>query len=105
VVEKLETSRGTFVLVSPLWEAQTWLASLLALKVLEVCRLPFLEDLVTDLTTGKPPLILHNLLLVAWRISGGSSPSGTSQASPKISSRQGDANPQRIDATEPGYPP
>jgi hypothetical protein len=43
------------VLVSPLWEAQTWLASLLALKVLEVCRLPFREDFVMDLTTGKPP--------------------------------------------------
>jgi hypothetical protein len=34
VVKKMETSRGTFILVSPLWEAQTWLASLLTLKVL-----------------------------------------------------------------------
>jgi hypothetical protein len=44
----------------------------MTLKVLEVRRLPFLEDLVTDLTMGKPPLILHNLHLVAWRICGGS---------------------------------
>jgi hypothetical protein len=44
VVKKLETSQGTFILVSPLWEAQTWLASLLMLKVLEVRRLPFMED-------------------------------------------------------------
>jgi hypothetical protein len=36
VVKKLETSNGTFILVSPLWEAQTWLALLLMLKVLEV---------------------------------------------------------------------
>jgi hypothetical protein len=70
------------------------------LKVLEVCCLPFLEDLVTDLTTGKLPPILHNLHLVAWRISGGSTPSRTSQAS----SRQGGANPQRIDKTKPGNP-
>jgi hypothetical protein len=26
VVKKLEMLRGTFILVSPLWEAQTWLA-------------------------------------------------------------------------------
>jgi hypothetical protein len=45
-----------------------WLASLLTLKVLEVRRLPFLEDLVTDLMMGKLPPILHNLHLVAWRI-------------------------------------
>jgi hypothetical protein len=101
VVKKMETSRGTFILVSPLWEAQTWLASLLTLKVLEVHCLPFLEDLVTDLTTGKPPMILHNLL-VAWRICGGSTPSRTSQATPRISSRQGGAQPQRMDTTEPG---
>jgi hypothetical protein len=70
VVKKLETLKGTFILVSPLWEAQMWLASLLTLKVLEVCRLPFMDNLVTDLTTGKPPPILHNLHLVAWRIFG-----------------------------------
>jgi hypothetical protein len=104
VVKKLETSRGTFILVSPLWEAQTWLASLLTLKVLEVRCLPFLEDLVTDLTTGKLPQILHNLHLVAWRFFGGSTPSRTSTARSKISSRQGGADPQRSDTTESGNP-
>jgi hypothetical protein len=44
VVKKLETSKGTFILVSPLWEAQTWLALLLTLKFLEVRRLLFMED-------------------------------------------------------------
>jgi hypothetical protein len=71
VLKKLETLRGTFILVFPLWEAQTWLASLLTLKVLEVGRLPFLEDLVTDLTTGKPPPILQprsSRLEDLWRI-------------------------------------
>jgi hypothetical protein len=102
VVKKKETLRGTFILISPLWEAQMWLALLLTLKVLEVRRLPFLEDLVTDLTMGKPPLILHNLRLDAWRICGGSTLSRTSQATPRISSRQGGAQPQRIDTTEPG---
>jgi hypothetical protein len=32
VVKKMETSRGTFILVSPLWEAQTWLALVLTLE-------------------------------------------------------------------------
>jgi hypothetical protein len=104
VVKKLELSKGTFILVSPLWEAQTWLASLLTLKVLEVRQLPFIEDLVTDLKTGKPPPILHNLHLVAWRICGGSTPSRTSLATPEISTRQGGAHPQRIDTIEPGSP-
>jgi hypothetical protein len=31
VVKKLETSKGILILVSPLWEAQMWLASLLTL--------------------------------------------------------------------------
>jgi hypothetical protein len=87
VVKKMESSWGTFILISPLWEAQTWLGLLLMLKVLEVRRLPFLEDLVTDLTTGKPPPILHNLHLVTWRICRGSPPFRTSQATPRISSR------------------
>jgi hypothetical protein len=65
VVKKLETSKGSFILISSLWETQTWLASLLFLTVLEVCRLLFIDNLVTDLTTGKPPQILHNLHLVA----------------------------------------
>jgi hypothetical protein len=55
VVKKLETSRGIFILISPLWEAQTWLALLLTLKVLEVRQLPLREDLVTDLMMGTPP--------------------------------------------------
>jgi hypothetical protein len=62
VVKKLEM--GSFILISPLLEAQTWLASLLSLTVLEVRRLSFIDNLVTD--------------LVAWRIIGGSTPSRTS---------------------------
>jgi hypothetical protein len=104
VVKKLETSRGIFILISSMWEAQTWLASLLTLKVLEVRRLPFREDLVSDLTMGKPLPILPHLHLVAWRICGGSTPSRTSQATPRISSRQGGALPQKIAMKEPGKP-
>jgi hypothetical protein len=48
-------------------------------------------------------LSLHNLHIVAWRISGGSTSSRTSLATPEISTRQGGANPQRID-TMPGNP-
>jgi hypothetical protein len=71
VVKKLESSRGTFILITPLWPAQTWLASLLALDVEEVRRLPFSSSLIVDLKTDLPPPILPTLHLVAWKISGG----------------------------------
>jgi hypothetical protein len=64
VVRKLELSRGVFLLVTPYWEAQTWFASLQALQVLEVRRLPFHNNLVIDLLTGEPPLSLERLFLV-----------------------------------------
>jgi hypothetical protein len=89
VVKKLETSRGTFIL----WEAQTWLASLLTLKVLEVCHLPFMEDLVTDLTMGKPPPILHNLHLVLWRINSLQRLPGNTKDILKAGWRQSTENP------------
>jgi hypothetical protein len=54
VMKKLEMSKGTFILVSSLWETQTWLALFMMLKVLEVCRLPFMEDLVTDYGQAAP---------------------------------------------------
>jgi hypothetical protein len=103
VVKKLETSKGTFILVSSLWEAQIRLASLLSLTVMEVCRLPFINNLVTDLTTGKLPSNLHNLHLIAWRISGGSTPSRTSLATPEIT-RLGGARPQKAATKQPRSP-
>ena len=71
VVRKLELSRGVFLLVTPYWEAQTWFASLQALRVLEVRRLPFHDNLVVDLSTGEPPPSLERLFLVVWKICGG----------------------------------
>jgi hypothetical protein len=52
VIRKLERSRGTFLLVTPYWDAQTWFASLQALHMEDVRRLPFSDDLIIDLTTG-----------------------------------------------------
>jgi hypothetical protein len=79
VVRKLETSRGTYLLVTPFWDAQTWFASLQALVVEDVRRLLISADLVIDLTTGEPPPILDRLFLVIWTISGvgASTPSQT----------------------------
>jgi hypothetical protein len=54
VVRKLELSRGAFLLVTPYWEVQSWFASLQALPILEVRRLPFHDALVVDLTKGNP---------------------------------------------------
>jgi hypothetical protein len=55
VIRKLERSRGTFLLVTPYWDAQTWFASLQTLCVEDVRRLPFSDELIVDLTTGEPP--------------------------------------------------
>jgi hypothetical protein len=49
VVRKLETSRETYLLVTPFWDAQTWFASLQALAVEDVRCLPMSADLVIDL--------------------------------------------------------
>jgi hypothetical protein len=53
VVRKLERLRGTFLLVTPFWDAQTWFASFQALHVVDVCRLPFSDDLIVDLQTWR----------------------------------------------------
>jgi hypothetical protein len=96
VVRKLEVSRGVFLLVTPYWEAQTWFASLQALPVLEVRRLPFHESLVVDLVTGVPPPSLERLCLVVWRICGGSGESTPCRTGPSSLSRQDGSDPQKI---------
>jgi hypothetical protein len=62
------------------------------------------DNLVLDQTTGKPPPILYNLHLVAWKISGGSTPSSTSLATPEISTRLGGVPPQKAATKQPGSP-
>jgi hypothetical protein len=104
VVRKLELSRGVFLLFTPYWEAQTWFASLQALQVLEVHRLPFHNNLVVDLSTGEPPPSLKWLFLVVWKICGGLGESTQSQIGPSTLSRQGGSNPQKIATKGPGGP-
>jgi hypothetical protein len=70
VVRKLELSRGTFLLVTPYWEAQTWFACLQAPQVQDVRRLPYHDELVVDLSTGEPPPSLERFYLVALKICG-----------------------------------
>jgi hypothetical protein len=70
VIRKLESSRGTYFLVTPYWDAQMWFASLQALAVEDVRRLPLSANLVIDLTTGEPPPNLERLFLVVWTITG-----------------------------------
>jgi hypothetical protein len=95
VMRKLELSRGMFLLVTPYWEAQTWFASLQALQVVDVCRLPFTDDLVIDLSTGEPPPFLERLLLVVWKISGGLWESTPSRTGPSGLLRLDGSDPQR----------
>jgi hypothetical protein len=93
VIRKLELSRGTFLLVTPYWEAQTWFASLKALQVEDVCRLPFSDDLVIDLTTGEPPPNLERLFLVVWKILGGLGELMPSRTGPSGLFRQDGSDP------------
>jgi hypothetical protein len=104
VVRKLELSKGTFLLVSPYWEAQTWFASLQALQVVDVRRLLFHNDLVIDLSTREPPPSLERLFLVVWKILGGLGESTPSQTGPSGLLRQDGSNPQRIAMKGPGSP-
>jgi hypothetical protein len=101
VVRKLELSKGVFLLVTPYWEAQTWFASLQALQVLHIRRLPFHNDLVIDLSTGEPPPSLERLFLVVWKICGGLGESTPFRTGP---SRQDGSNPQKIATKGPGVP-
>jgi hypothetical protein len=95
VMWKLELSRGTFLLVTLYWEAQTWFASLQALQVVDVRRLPFSDDLVINLSTGEPPPSLERLFLVVWKISGGLGESTPFRTGPSGLSRQDGSDPQR----------
>jgi hypothetical protein len=104
VIRKLELSRGTFLLVTPYWEAQTWFASLQALHVEDVRRFPFSDDLVIDLTTGKPPPNLERLYLVVWKILGGLGESTLSRTGPSGLFWQDGSNPQKTATKELGGP-
>jgi hypothetical protein len=95
VMRKLELSRGTFLLVAPYWEASIWFASLQALQVVDVRRLPFSDNLVINLSTGEPPPSLERLFLVVWKISGGLGESTPSRTCPSGLSRQDGSDPQR----------
>jgi hypothetical protein len=102
VIRKLERSRGTFLLVIPYWDAQTWFASLQALRVEDVFCLPFNDDLIVDLTTGEPPPNLERLFLVVWTILGGIGESMPYWTGPSVSSRQDGSDPQRTTMKELG---
>jgi hypothetical protein len=104
VMRKLELSKGVFLLVTPYWEAQTWFASLQALQLLGVCRLPFHNDLVIDLSTGEPPPFLERLFLVVWKICGGLGESTPFRTGPSGLSRQDGSNLQKISTKGPGGP-
>jgi hypothetical protein len=104
VIRKLERSRVTFLLVTPYWDAQMWFASLQALHVEGVCRLPFCDNLIIDLTTGEPPPNLERLFLVVWTILGGIGESTSSRTGPSVSSRQDGSDPQKTATKECGNP-
>jgi hypothetical protein len=104
VMRKLELSKGTFLLVAPYWEAQTWFASLQALQVVDVRRLPFSDDLVIDLLTGEPPPSLERLFLVVWKISGGLGESTLSWTGPSGLLWQDGSDPQRTATKGLGSP-
>jgi hypothetical protein len=104
VVRKLEASRGTFLLVTPLWGARTWFASHQALVVEDVHHLLMSANLVIDLASGEPPPIPDRLPLVVWTISGSVGASTSSQSDLSILSRQGGEISQRSTMSECGSP-
>ena len=101
-IAKIANSPGEFILVTPFWKAQKWFPLLLSLNVRELRRFPLLPDLVLDLTTNAPPAGLHQLHLVVWRISGGSTAS-PSPMPPSLSSAPVGANPPPPAMTPSGH--
>jgi hypothetical protein len=97
-------ARGKFLLVTPYWQAQTWFASIQALPMEDVCRLPFSDDLIIDLTTGEPSPNLERLFLVVLTILGGIVESTPSQTGPSVSSRQDGSDLQKTATKERGNP-
>ena len=98
VLQKIEVSSGTFILVTPFWPAQKWFASIQLLRVVEVRRIPPSPPVI-DLQTNEPPL--RHLPLLVWRISGGCM-EGTSPTAPSDSSATVGDPRQRRDMTLPG---
>ena len=86
VIKKLRQAVGVYLLVTPFWTAQTWFPKLVSLSVSDVRRLPFLSNLVVDLTRGSPPPLLPSLHLVVWRITGGRTTLSQSRTEPSVSS-------------------
>ena len=85
VIQKLLQAIGDYILITPFWTAQAWFPKLTSLQVRDLRRLPYLDNLVVDLTTGRPPVLLPSLHLVAWRITGGRTISLQSRIKPSTS--------------------
>ena len=98
VLQKIEASSGTFILITPFWPAQKWFASIQLLKVVEVRKIPPSPPVI-DLQTNERPL--RQLPLLAWRILGGcmevTSPTGPFDSSATVGGRH-----QRSDTMPPG---
>ena len=65
--EKVEKA----VIVSPLWRSQAWYPLLLHMNISNPCLLPQLKDLLTNPQGDQHPLmVLGELTLIAWQVSG-----------------------------------
>jgi hypothetical protein len=97
VVRKLEVSRGTFLLITPYWEARTWFASLQVLKYF-----------ASNSSSGRPTSPLPRQTRRRPLDGGAPSISGAALSSRlevlRGLSRQDGSDPQRINTKGPGNP-
>ena len=68
VLQKIQTSAGSFVVIAPNWPTQTWFPLLLQLCVEPPFRLPLVPDLLSQ-RHGVHHSFLERLHLHAWKLS------------------------------------
>lgn len=71
VLQHLNTAKGTFIVLAPMWTQCFWLADLQARALTEPYVLENLHSNLIDLTTGRSPTQVNNIKLQAWKIGGG----------------------------------
>lgn len=71
ILQHLNTSQGTFILVAPKWNRAFWTPDLKKRAVCAPFRIRNLRNHLRDLTTNRPPREIDKMTLLVWKIRAG----------------------------------
>ncbi|CAG9133108.1 unnamed protein product [Plutella xylostella] len=71
VLHHLNDSKGTYLLVAPVWEKPHWKTDLLKRALRPPLLIPNLRNYLTDLRTNQPPPAVEQLNLAVWMVRAG----------------------------------